>query len=239
MAVVPRALTVVLTGLLALVLAAVAALATPAPAGPKVLPAPSGRVGATSSTTSTSTTTSTTTSTSTTLPPPPPPPPPTPQPPAALCIGDSVLLGAGPPFQNTLSMCAVVDAVESRQYHEADDLATWYRAAAGGTLPHTVVVALGNNGYTTAGEIDAMLAALAGVPRVVLVTVQLQHSRAWQDPVNAEIRAAAARHPSQVVVADWEAATVGRPDLFAGDGVHISSNPAGALVYAATIAAAL
>jgi hypothetical protein len=235
MAVVPRALTVVLTGLLALVLAAVAAVATPVSVASKVHPGPVDPAEATSTTTSTTAKPTTTT----TLPPPPPAPPPTPQPPAALCIGDSVLLGAAPSFQNTLSMCAVVDAAQNRQYHEADDIVTWYRAVAGGTLPHTVVVALGNNGFTTTGEIESMLTALAGVPRVVLVTVQLQHSRAWQDPVNAEIRAAAGRHPSQVVVADWETATAGRPDLFAGDGIHIVSNPAGALTYAATILAAL
>jgi hypothetical protein len=150
-----------------------------------------------------------------------------------------VLLGGGPAFQNTLSMCTVLDAAESRQYHHADDVAALHYLAGAGVLPHTVVIALGNNGYTTAGEIEALLGVLAGVPRVVLVTVQLQHTRAWQDVVNAEIRAAAARHPSQVVVADWEAATAGHPELLSPDGIHISGSPAGALVYAATIAAAL
>jgi hypothetical protein len=232
MAVVPRVLGA--TAALAALLAIGVYAASPAPAGPKA-----GTVATTTSTSTTTTSTTTTSTTSTTLPPPPPAPPPTPQPAAALCVGDSVLLGASAPFQNTLAMCAVIDAVESRQYHEADDIAVWHRALGGGLLPHTVVVALGNNGYTTAGELESLVAALAGVPRVVLVTVQLQHTRAWQDVVNAEIRAAAARHPSQVVVADWEAATNGHPEWFAGDGIHISSNPAGALVYAATIAAAL
>jgi hypothetical protein len=236
MAVVPRALgaTAAVAGLLAVVAAAVA----PAPAAPKALPA----APSTTTTSTTSTSTTTTSTTTTTIPPPPsppPPPPPTPQPAGALCIGDSVLLGAGPIFGNTLSMCAVVDATENRQYHEADDVAALHYLAGGGVLPHTVVVALGNNGYTTAGELESLLAVLVGVPRVVLVTVQLQNAREWQGAVNAEIRAAAARHPSQVVVADWETATAGHPELFAPDGIHISSNPAGAAAFAATIAAAL
>lgn len=160
----------------------------------------------------------------------------------ALCIGDSVMLGAGPPYQNTLSMCGVVDATESRQLHEGADRVAVHAAnlaAYGVGLPPTVVVSLGSNGYTSAEEIETLLASLTGVPRVVLVTVQLGHARAWQDPVNAELRAAAARHPGRVVIADWEAASAGHPEWFARDGIHIAGNQAGAHAYAAVIAEAL
>lgn len=193
-----------------------------------------------SSTSRPSTSASTSTSTtSTTAPPAPPSPPPTPPGSLALCIGDSVLLGAGPTFANTLSMCGVVDAAENRQLHEGDDAAAIHLLAGGGTLPHTVVVMLGNNGYTSAAEIDGLLGVLTPAQRVVLVTVQIQRSRPWQDAVNAEIRAAAQRHPTRVVVADWQAATEGHPEWFGSDGIHIAGNPAGALVLAATILEAL
>ena len=187
----------------------------------------------TSSTTTstTSTSTSTTSTTTTTAPPPPPPPPAV----SALCIGDSVMLGAGPPYQNTLSMCGVVDAVENRQMSAADDVALTYA----GALPPTVVVGLGNNGWTDATEIDALVAALPGVTRIVLVTVQLAGGREWQGPVNAELRAAAERHRERVVIADWESASAGHPEWFARDGIHIAGNPTGALAYAAVVAAAL
>jgi hypothetical protein len=145
------------------------------------------------------------------------------------------MLGAGPPYQNTLSMCATVDAVENRQMSAGDDVALAY----GGALPMVVVVGLGNNGWTDAAEIDAVVAALPGVPRIVLVTVQLSGGRDWQEPVNAEIRAAAGRHPGRVVIADWEAASAGHPEWFARDGIHIAGNPAGALAYAVVVAAAL
>jgi hypothetical protein len=149
------------------------------------------------------------------------------------------MAGAGPGVQNTLSMCQFVDATTNRQYFQADESGALQLLAAAGLLPHTVVVALGNNGYTSPGELDALLAAMAGVQRVVLVTVQLQHTREWQDAVNAELRAAATRHPTLVVVADWEAASAGHPEWFGPDGIHISGNPAGAAAYAATIASAL
>jgi hypothetical protein len=194
----------------------------------------------TTSSSSTSTTSTSTTTTTTAPPPPPPPaPPPTPAGAGALCIGDSVLAGAGPGFQNTLTMCQYVDAMTNRQYFQADESGALQLLAAAGLLPHTVVVALGNNGYTSAAELDALLAGLPGVQRVVLVTVQLQHARVWQDAVNAELRAAAARHPTLVAVADWEVASAGHPEWFGPDGIHISGNPAGATAYAATIAAAL
>jgi hypothetical protein len=149
------------------------------------------------------------------------------------------MAGAGPGFQNTLSMCQFVDATTNRQYFQADESGTLRLLAAAGLLPHTVVVALGNNGYTSPAELDALLAGMAGVQRVVLVTVQLQHAREWQDGVNAELRAAATRHPTLVVVADWEAVSAGHPEWFGPDGIHISGNPAGAAAYAATIDAAL
>jgi hypothetical protein len=149
------------------------------------------------------------------------------------------MAGAGPGFQNTLASCRYVDAVTNRQYFQADDSGALRLLAAAGMLPHTVVVALGNNGYTSAAELDGLLAAMPGVQRVVLVTVQLQHGREWQDAVNAELRAAAARHPTLVVVADWEGASAGHPEWFGPDGIHLSGNPAGAAAYAATIAAAM
>jgi len=207
-------------------------------------------------TTSTSTTTSSTTTTSTTAPPPPPtaesptptesvpPPPPTtvqPAPPAAspadvagtgaLCVGDSIMLGASSQYYGTLSMCGTVDAVVGRQVAAGAGV-----VGAHAPFPSTVVVHLGTNGYTNAGEIDAVLSQLAGVPRVVLVTVQLNGTRAWEGPVNGELHAAAGRW-GNVRIADWHAASSGHPEYFSGDDIHITA--AGAQAYAATIAAAL
>lgn len=194
------------------------------------------------STTSTAPTTTTTvspTTTSTAPSPPPttaapaaPPPPPAPAPElgGALCIGDSVMLGASPQYLNVLGMCGSVDAEQSRQFSSA-------RAAVAAHAPYpaAVVIHLGNNGTVDRGDVDAVLTELARVPRVVLVTVQLRGTRSWEGPANGEIRAAADRFPN-VAVADWKAASDGHPEYTRDDGIHLA--PAGGGPYAATIAAA-
>jgi hypothetical protein len=150
---------------------------------------------------------------------------------AALCIGDSVMLGASPQYLNTLSMCGTVDAEQSRQFSGAPAA-----VAAHAPFPAAVVVHLGNNGTVDRDDVDATMARLAGVTRVVFVTVQLSGTRPWEGQANGEIRATAERYPN-VVVADWKAASDGHPDFTRSDGIHMS--PAGAGAYAATIAAAL
>ena len=199
---------------------------------------------ASTSTTSTSTTVPTTTSSApTTTPPTTAPPAPAPRPTVtaapvttvatgAYCLGDSVMIAAGPALFDVLSMCGVVDAVESRQVRNAGPAAS---VAASSGAP-AVVVHLGTNGPVTAAQVDGVLAPLSGVPRVVLVTIQTSGTRAHQGPVNAELRAAASRWRN-VRVADFEAATSGQPALFASDGIHLGR--AGAQVYAQVIAGAM
>ncbi|HEY8545036.1 MAG TPA: hypothetical protein VIL36_08310 [Acidimicrobiales bacterium] len=210
-------------------------------------PAPTTSTTASTTTTSTTTTTAPPPTTTSTAPPatePVPPPPPTtvePAPPAAspadvagtgaLCVGDSIMLGASPQYHDVLSMCGTVDAVVGRQMSAGAGVVAGHRP-----FPSTVVVHLGTNGFTNAGEVDAVLSQLAEVPRVVLVTVQLNGTRAWEGPVNAELHAAAQRW-GNVRIADWYAASSGHPEHFSGDRIHITA--AGAQAYAATIAAAL
>jgi lysophospholipase L1-like esterase len=162
------------------------------------------------------------------------PPPPPPAPAAAggpLCIGDSVMLGASPQHANTLSMCGAIDATESRQASDGPDALSAHQP-----YPSTVVVHLGTNGTVDGGDLDAMLSALQGVDRVVLVTVQHNGNRSWEGQANSEITAAAGRH-ANARVADWKGYSDGHPEWFAGDGIHLSA--AGAQAYADVIAGAL
>lgn len=199
-----------------------------------------------SSTTSSSTTTTVspaTTAPPTTAPPStqPAPPPSTTAPPApaatgaaggAYCIGDSVMVGAGPRLFDVLSMCGVVDAVESRQVRNSGGAVS--AALASGAS--TVVVHLGTNGPFTTAQLDAVLAPLGGVPRVVVVTIQTSGRLGHQSAANAELRAAAGRY-GNVRIADFEAATNGQAGYFATDGIHLSRS--GAQVFASVIAGAV
>lgn len=148
------------------------------------------------------------------------------------CVGDSVMLGAGPEGHGALGMCSTVDAVVARQMSEGPGLAAQAAAAA----PPFVVFHLGTNGDMSSGALDAVLGELADVPRVVLVTIQLQGSRAWEGPNNEVIRGAAARWPN-VVIADWDAASEGQGGLLADDYGHTTSS--GAALYGQTITQAL
>jgi hypothetical protein len=139
------------------------------------------------------------------------------------------MLGASSAYFGTITMCGEVDAVVGRQASAGAGI-----LQAHGGLPDTVVIHLGTNGPTSAGELDAMLGTVAAVPRVVLVNVQLNGSRDWESSVNGELAAAAGRW-GNVHLADWYGASAGRPDYFR-DGIHLTA--AGAEAYAAAIAAA-
>jgi len=147
----------------------------------------------------------------------------------ALCVGDSIMLGASSQYYGTLTMCGTVDAKVGRQMSEGVSV-----VASHAPYPSTVIVHLGTNG-SVAG-LDTILNYLGGVPRVVLVTVQLNGTRSWEGPDNSAIRAAAASR-GNVILADWYAASSGHPEYFISDRIHLTST--GAQAYAATIAAAL
>ena len=147
----------------------------------------------------------------------------------ALCIGDSVMLGASISL-GALPPCAALDAIESRQVAEGPAA-----LQAHAPYPPVVVIHLGTNGTMSPSDIDAMLGALRDVPTVVLVTVQLNGLRSWEDQVNTEIAAAAGRFPN-VRLADWKAVSAEHPEYFREDQIHLSSQ--GAAVYAVAITAA-
>lgn len=149
----------------------------------------------------------------------------------ALCIGDSVMQSASPKYYNLLGMCAVVDATVSRSWGAGSSALRNHAP-----YPERVVIHLGTNGFSNAGEIDAALQALKDVRRVVLVTVQLNGTRRWESSVNAEILAAGARWPN-VRIADWRSVSTGHPEYFRSDRIHPSRD--GAVAYANVIAGAL
>jgi hypothetical protein len=76
-----------------------------------------------------------------------------------------------------------------------------------------------------------MMQVIADVPRVMFVNVKVP--RAWEVPNDAVIADGVQRYPNAVLV-DWRGASVGRPDFFWDDGIHL--RPEGAAAYAALIA---
>lgn len=150
-------------------------------------------------------------------------------------IGDSVMVSSAAVLKARLGPEVTIDAVLNRKFREAIGVAQTLRRD--GRLPQVVVVHLGGNGPIRGDEVDALMRDLAGVPRVLLVTVRI--AQPWRESVNQVLTEAATRYPT-VTVVDWYAASAGHLDWFQGDGTHFrtTSGP-GATAYANLIGEAI
>jgi hypothetical protein len=151
-------------------------------------------------------------------------------------IGDSVMVGAVEALQQEIPNLGLLNAQGSRQPQAAIDLLKQWQTA--GYLGDAVVVHIGNNGPFSPEQFDEMMGALAGVPKVLIVTLTVPPG--VEDPVaasnNTILIEGAQRYPNTVVV-DWHAASANHPEYFGGDNTHLSLQ--GAQAYAELIASHL
>ena len=98
-----------------------------------------------------------------------------------------------------------------------------------------VVVHLGTNGPINEGDMTSMMEALAGVPQVLLLTVEAPVD--WIDANNALIYDTVGSYPN-VSLLDWAGLSVACPgECLYNDGYHL--RPEGQVYYAALIDGAL
>jgi len=146
-------------------------------------------------------------------------------------FGDSVMLGARDDLLAAFPGTDInVDAIESRSLLGT----TPVLAAHPDLLGDVVVLDLGSNdmpdGAVFRERIDAMMQALANVPRVVWLTQAVfQPARA---AMNDELRAAADRYPNLDVVG-WDAQVAAHPEYVYADGLHLT--PPGRVAFAAAV----
>ena len=102
-----------------------------------------------------------------------------------------------------------------------------------------MVIAIGNNGPISSEQFDEMMGVLAGVPKVLIVTVTVPPS-VQQAPIavsnNTVLIDGAQRYPNTVLV-DWRTASANHPEYFWGDDTHLTLQ--GAQAYAELIASQL
>ncbi len=147
-----------------------------------------------------------------------------------LAIGDSVMLGAAPQLQ---ALGFLVDAKESRQFANGVEAAETLQAQ--GRLGDVVVVHLGTNGPIGAAEMNRLMAALADVPQVLLITNDVD--RDYTAGNNGLIYDAWNTYPN-VELLDWQGLDDGCPgDCLYSDGIHMK--PAGSQYYATLITGVL
>jgi hypothetical protein len=148
-------------------------------------------------------------------------------------VGDSVMIDAMAALRAAIPTIAI-DAAESRSALPGPDILA--NLAAGGALGAAVVVGLGSNGGMSSRIVDQVLQIAAG-RRVVMITSHCPYC-SWTSRGNDVIRSTCVP-PRGCFVADWDALAQSHPEWFARDGVHMSSNGAGATAYAQLVRAAL
>ncbi len=135
-----------------------------------------------------------------------------------LALGDSVMLGAA---SELVDAGFVVDAVESRTV--SDGVETLRQLREQSRLPDTVVISLGTNGSVTDQEMIDLMALLADVDQVVVLTVRLDGAFSDIGEANSTlIRSLPDTYPN-VDIVDW--ATLGDEcpgDCFAEDDLHLT-----------------
>lgn len=147
-------------------------------------------------------------------------------------VGDSIMVAATPALDQALPGI-YIDAMVGRLF--TTGLAVIAQLKAEGQLRPIVVVGLGTNDPVTPDEISQLFAEIGPDRRLVLVNTF--DNRPYEQQVNSILAAAAAAHPTSVVLADWYDTIDQRTDLLWPDGIH--PQPAGGVVYAQMLTAAL
>lgn len=148
-------------------------------------------------------------------------------------IGDSVMIDYAPDLVKDLPGVQVEATVGEQWDAGLAEVAT---LRAEGALGAQVIVGLGTNGPVSITQFDQMRAALAGVPRVVFVTVHVDQP--WQGEVNG-VLAAGVRSMPQARLANWYAQSASHPGWFYSDGTHLPIGGTGAQALASLVVRAL
>jgi len=93
-----------------------------------------------------------------------------------------------------------------------------------------VIFNLGNNGVLNRSDVQAIFELVKDQPQVIVVNTAV--SRPWRDGNNALV-AEVAQQYSTVTLIDWNSISMGHPEYFAPDGIHLV--PTGVAVYVGEI----
>ena len=140
--------------------------------------------------------------------------------------GDSVILGirASLDAQKPIS---VMNARIGRQAPELLEVMQSDKAQVGNS---PVIFNLGNNGVLNRSDVQAIFELVKDQPQVIVVNTAV--SRPWRDGNNALV-AEVAQQYSTVTLIDWNSVSMGHPEYFAPDGIHLV--PTGVAVYVGEI----
>ena len=136
------------------------------------------------------------------------------QSPGLWVTGDSVILG----IRFTLDQVSPIGLINARVGRQAGELITVIRHDKSAMAGSTIILDLGNNNRLTEMEVTTIFNELKDQPRIILVNTAVP--RPWRQQNNELIARLAKGYP-QTKIVDWYSISLGHPEYFGPDGVHL------------------
>jgi peptidoglycan/LPS O-acetylase OafA/YrhL len=140
--------------------------------------------------------------------------------------GDSVILG----IRASLDAQRPISVMNARIGRQAPELLEVMQSDKAGVGNSPVIFNLGNNGVLNRDDVQAIFELVKDQPQVIVVNTAV--SRPWRDANNSLV-AEVAQQYSTVTLIDWNSISMGHPEYFAPDGIHLV--PTGVAVYVGEI----
>ncbi|MGK9485071.1 acyltransferase family protein [Bacillus cereus group sp. MYBK29-1] len=146
-------------------------------------------------------------------------------------IGDSVMIDITPYLKNTFPDIRI-DAQIGRQLSKAIPVVEQLKNE--GNLGNYVIIGLGTNGAFTTEQLVSLIKLIGNERKIIFINTRVP--RPWESIVNERLKVTVTKYPN-VNLVDWYAASAGKKDYFAPDGVHLTN--VGAEAYAVLVAKAV
>ena len=140
--------------------------------------------------------------------------------------GDSIILG----IRASLDAQKPISVMNARIGRQAPELLEVMQSDKTEVGNSPIIFNLGNNGVLNRDDVQAILELVKDQPQVIVVNTAV--SRPWRDGNNALV-AEVAQQYSTVTLIDWNAISMGHPEYFAPDGIHLA--PTGVAIYVGEI----
>ena len=140
--------------------------------------------------------------------------------------GDSVILG----IRASLDAQKPISVMNARIGRQAPELLEVMQSDKAQVSNSPVIFNLGNNGVLNRDDVQAIFELVKDQPQVIVVNTAV--SRPWRDANNSLV-AEVAQQYSAVTLIDWNSISMGHPEYFAPDGIHLV--PTGVAVYVGEI----
>ncbi|MBG9719446.1 acyltransferase family protein [Bacillus mycoides] len=151
--------------------------------------------------------------------------------PNVTAIGDSVMIDIAPYLKNAFPDIRI-DAQIGRQLSKAIPVVEQLKNE--GNLGNYVIIGLGTNGAFTTEQLVSLMELIGNERKMIFINTRVP--RPWESIVNERLKVTASKYPN-VTLVDWYAASAGKRDYFAPDGVHLTN--VGAEAYAALVVKAV